>query len=212
MKAWSSWFPDLLPHVPGCPNVVARHELLRAAQAFFAATRAWKVMEPALPVAADQATVTSAPSDPEQELVRVESVEFDGIDLVLESVDTMTAKYGANWKSHTGTPSAFLQVTPGEIRLYPIPSAPASTGVTRTLSVRPSDACTGLPDDLAIRFRDEIQVGAKARLMVMPNRPWTNLTLGTAMNLAFDNLTGKGNLGAALSFGRGRIHSRPSWC
>lgn len=212
MKAWSSWFPDLIPHVPGCPNVEARHELRRSAQVFFGATRAWKVIEAALPVNANQATVTGVPSNSEQELVRIESVHYDDRELDLEDLDGMAAKYGVNWAGHTGAPSKYLLVTPGEIRLYPVPTEAAITGVTRTLSVQPSDSSTGLPDDLAAKYRNEITTGAKARLMIMPNKPWTNMELGGVMNVAFDGMTGKGNLGAALSFGRGRLSSRPSWC
>lgn len=212
MKAWSTWYPDLIPHVPGCPLVVAQHELRRAAQAFFGATRAWKVIEPALAVSASQSSVTASPSDSGQELVRVESVHYDRNELKLEAMADMSAKYGTGWASQTGTPSAYLLITPGEIRLYPIPDADATIGVERVLSVRPSEAATGLPDDLATKYRDEIQVGAKARLMLMPGKPWTNIDIGAAMGQAFDALTGTGNLNAALSYGNGRISSRSHWC
>ena len=26
-QAWSTWLPDVLPHVPGCPVLVAEHEI-----------------------------------------------------------------------------------------------------------------------------------------------------------------------------------------
>lgn len=213
MKAWSYWFPDLMLHVAGCPSILATHELRRAAQAFFDGTRSWKVIEDALPVAADQTTVTTTPSDSEQEVVRVEGVVYDGQELTLEPLESMASKYGPDWRSHTAArPSAYLQITPGEITLYPVPTDAATDGVVRTLSVRPSDTSPGLPDDIAQKYRDEIHLGARARLMLIPNKPWTNLELGSAYGQAFDKMTGKANLVAALSFGRGRIASRPTWC
>jgi hypothetical protein len=166
VKEWSSWFPDLLPHVPGCPQILAEHELRRAAQVLMRRTRAWRIDEAARPVVAGQATVSVAPTSAELELVRVEAVWFDGKPLEPVTDDVMDALYSHDWRSDTGTPSRFLQGVPGEIRLYPVPIADAVTGVTMRLSVAPSEGSTGLPDDLAIRFRDEIHVGAKARLML----------------------------------------------
>jgi hypothetical protein len=103
-------------------------------------------------------------------------------------------------------------MVPGEIRLYPVPIADAVTGVTMRLSVAPSEGSTGLPDDLAIRFRDEIHVGAKARLMLYPGRPWTNPDLGAVYGQAFDSLVGTATAAAARSYSDARIPSRMKWC
>lgn len=212
MRAWSSWFPDLMLHVPGCPNVLAEHELRRAAQAFFRTTRSWKVIEAALPVVAGQSTVTTAPSDAGQELVRVESVSYDGVDMALKTIEDMPAEFGSQWASHTGTPSVYLQLTPGEILLYPMPDADATTGVVRTLSVQPSEAATGLPDDMAIQYRDDIHLGAKARLLSIPGKPWSNMDQAVMNGAAFDSKSSRANINAARSYGNGRITSRNKWC
>lgn len=212
MQAWSTWFPDLLPHVPGCPQILAEHELRRAAQVLMRRTRAWRIDEAARPVVAGQATVSVAPTSAELELVRVEAVWFDGKPLEPVTDDVMDALYSHDWRSDTGTPSRFLQWVPGEIRLYPLPDANAVTGVTLRLSVAPSESSTGLPDDLAIRFRDEIHVGAKARLMLYPGRPWTNPDLGAVYGQAFDSLVGTATAAAARSYSDARIPSRMKWC
>lgn len=212
MQAWSTWFPDLLPHVPGCPQILAEHELRRAAQVLMRRTRAWRIDEAARPVVAGQATVSVAPTSAELELVRVEAVWFDGKPLEPVTDDVMDALYSHDWRSDTGTPSRFLQWVPGKIRLYPLPDADAVTGVTLRLSVAPSESSTGLPDDLAIRFRDEIHVGAKARLMLYPGRPWTNPDLGAVYGQAFDSLVGTATAAAARSYSDARIPSRMKWC
>lgn len=212
MQAWASWFPDLLPHVPGCPQVLAEHELRRAAQVLMRRTRAWRIDDAARPVVAGQATVSVAPTSAELELVRVEAVWFDGKPLEPVTAEVMDALYSHDWRSDTGTPTRFLQGVPGEIRLYPVPIADAVTGVTLRLSVAPSESSTGLPDDLAIRFRDEINVGAKARLMLYPGRPWTNPELAAVYGQAFDSLVGTATAAAARSYSDARIPSRMKWC
>lgn len=212
MKPWSYWFPDLLPLVPGCPNVIAAHELRRAAQVFCEQTKAWKVVEAARPVAADTETVAAAPSDSGMELSEIDRVTYDGKRLDAETLDSIEQDHGANWETHTGTPFAYFQLTPGEIRLYPKPVEAALTGIVFTLVVKPSDTATGIPDDLAIKYRDAFHVGAKARLMAMPGRAWSNPGDASAYGTAFDSMCGTGNVQAARSFGAARIAARPKWC
>lgn len=212
MKPWSYWFADLLPALPGCPSIQVQHELRRAAQTFFEATKAWKVIEAARPVTAGTATMSVAPLDAGQELVQIMSALFDGTELDLMDLSDMPGEFGPAWQTHTGRPRAYLQLTPGEIRLYPIPVEDAATGLSLTLAVKPSDTATGLPDDMAIKYRDTFNVGAKARLMILPEKPWTNKPDGAAYGLAFDALCGTGAAQVFRSFGRGRKGARPSWC
>lgn len=212
MKTWSYWYPDLQVFVPGCPNVLAAHELRRTAQVFFEKTKAWKVIEAARPVAAGTETVSAAPSEAGQELAEVEGATYDGKKLDPLTLDSIEGEYGPDWASHTGTPRAYFQLTPGIVRLYPKPAEDALTGIVFTLVVKPSDTATGIPDDLAIKYRDAMHIGAKARLMAMPGRAWTNAADAAAYGLAFEAKCGTGNWQAAKSFGSARIASRPKWC
>lgn len=212
MKAWSYWMPDLLPHVPGCPQVLAEHELLRAAQAFFQQATAWRVDEAPVAVAAGTAEVSVAPSDAGMELVRVDALWYDGEKLDPIAPKTLDAQYASDWQTHEGTPTSYFQVVPGVVRLYPIPIAASVTGLKRRLIVAPSDTATGLPDDLAQKYRDEIQVGAKSRLMLYPNKPWTNDGLAAVYGQAFSILVAQASVAAARAYVQARIPSRPRWC
>lgn len=213
MQAWATWFPDLLPHVPGCPQVVAEHELKRTAQEFFRRTRAWQVSQPLIPVAANTEEVNIVPTDSTQELVRIESVYFDNDRLTPVTPDTLDGWYGDKWESHSGgKPDAWFSVVPGTLRLYPIPLADAIEGLKLRLSVCPSETSDGLPDDIALKFRDIIHTGAKSRLMIYPNKPWTNPQLAVAYGQAFSALADKATADAARSFSNARIPARPKWC
>ena len=79
------------------------------------------------------------------------------------------------------------------------------------VSVRPSEAATGLADDMAIKFRDDITNGAKGKLMMYPNMPWSNPQLAGMYLAMFDSATGKANLAAVRSFGATRIAAKPKW-
>lgn len=212
MKAWSYWLPDLMPHVPGCPQVLAEHELRRSAQAFFSQAKVWRVTEAPVSVSAGTDELSAAPSDAGQDLVRVDEVWFDGKRLDPTTSETLDSQYTEDWQAHEGTPTKYLQEVPGVIRLYPVPLVDSVTGLKLRLVVTPSDAAPGLPDDIATKFRDEIHVGAKARLMLYPGKPWTNPELAAVYSTAFSNLVAQATAAAARAYVQARISSRPTWC
>jgi len=212
MKAWSYWLPDLMPHVPGCPQVLAEHELRRAAQAFFRQTLAWRVDEAPRAVAMGTDEMSVAPTDAGLELVRVDAIWYDGKKLDPITPETLDAQYVDDWQAQVGTPTNFLQVVPGVIRLYPVPLVDAVTGLKLRLIVTPSDASAGLPDDIALKYRDEIHVGAKSRLMLYPGKPWTSPELAAVYGQAFNALVNQATASAARAFVQARLPSRVNWC
>jgi hypothetical protein len=210
-KAWSYWYPDLLTHVSGCPLPVVDHELRRVAQVFFESTRAWRVMLPVTAVVADQQWITVA-AGTGLELVRVEDAWYDGKPLGIKTSDTLSAEHSGDWTTHTGTPTDIYQFTPGVVGLYPIPLADADTGLKLHLSVRPSDDATGVDDEMAVKFREQILAGAKGRLMAYPDKPWSKPDTAMVHAMAFDSSIGAANLMASRSYGAARIPARPKWC
>jgi hypothetical protein len=211
MQLWSSWLPDLLPQLPDCPTILVEHEVRRAAQAFFEKTRAWHVTLAAVPVPAATSEVTIAPTDPEQSLVRVSQIWYDGKRLDPVTGDALAEHFGDDWQAHTGVPTAYTQETPAVIRLYPIPVDAALTGLVARVAVKPSETSTGLPDDLAVKFRDSLVTGAKGRLMMYVEKPWSNPKLGMKHESDFNAAIDKAHADAAVSFGKARIASRPKW-
>lgn len=212
MTPWSYWFPDVLPHVPGCPQVIMEHELRRAAQAFFRQTKAWRVTQAPIPVAAGTAEVSATPLAAGQELVRVDAAWYDGTRIDPVTPEMLDAQYFDDWQARTGKPQQFLQEVPGAVRLYPIPTDPAVTGLRLRLIVAPSDAATGLPDDQAVKFKDVIQVGAKSRLMLYPGKTWTNAELAAVYGQAFNQLVGQATAEAARAYAQARLPARVNWC
>lgn len=213
MAAWSAWLPDVLPHVPECPTVIVEHELKRAAQVLLEASRVWRLDLAVQAVAADTATVEPIMADPvEQELVRVEAVEYDGKPLLLTSIETLEDEAGDGWTAHTGVPTRYTLLSPGVVRFYPVPLDDATTGVKFRVSVKPADTATGIPDEIRTKYKETITAGAKARLMIYKDRPWTDYALAGVHGSAFESGIAKATYDAARSFGAGRIPSRPRWC
>lgn len=211
MKAWSDWFPDLLPQLPGCPDPLVEHELRSACQEFFTRTRAWKVIEPPVAIAAGKTTVAIAPSDAEQELVRLDGAWLDGKRLGVEGAGAMDNAFSDDWTKHTGATLRLVQVVPGEAMLHPVPLAASVTGLALRLSVKPSEVSTGLPDDLFSKYKSALSSGALSRLMLQAGMPWASPNLGAFHSGRFESAINTATIDAARSFGTGRISSRPSW-
>lgn len=210
MKAWSYWYPDVIPHVPDCPAPVVDNELLRAAQAFFTSTRAWQVILNPIAVTAGLSVIT-VPMDATLSLVRVEAAWYDGQKVSLTTAAELDDQFNDDWRLHTGTPDRYLQLEAGVVMLYPVPVANATTGLKLRVAVQPSDTATGVPDEMAAKFWAQIEVGAKGRLMLYPNKPWTNVDLAAAFIQQFNGMVDTTRVSAARSYAGGRIPSRPHW-
>lgn len=212
MKLWSAWLPDVLPHVMGCPNIVAESEIRRAAQDFFQRTRAYQVYV-TTPVVAGQAFVEPVPADSGLNMIRVENASYDGERLMPINKATLdTDQYLNDWATRTGTPRNRLQLTPGVIRLYPIPEVDAKTGVLSRLSVSPSNESLGVADEMYYQYLDEIKCGALSRLMIFPGSSWRNPELAMLYDGKFNSAIDSVHYLAARAFSNGRIAARPKWC
>jgi hypothetical protein len=210
-KAWSYWYPDLVPQLTGCPDPVIDYELRRVAQDFFERTRAWQVIQAPVAIAKAQALVNIVPADPGQELVRIERAWLDGRPINVTSADTLDARFPDDWSTREGTTTDLVPLSPGVMQLFPLPAAAASTGLKLRLSVRPSDTATGIQDDMAVAWREALACGCRGRLMLQADKPWTNTTMGPLDTSKYEAAVAKANLKAALAYAGGRIASRPSF-
>lgn len=209
MIKWSAWLPDILPHLPACHSVLAEHEIKRAAQEFFERSRAWSVTLERVGVGAGQPEIELAADDSGQDIVRVEKAWYD--DKVIEpiTVEQLDDAFNDDWTLHTGRPTKYVIQSPSVIRLYPSPDIAAASGACFRVSVRPSERSSGVPVDLGSKYRNAIVAGAKARLMMYPEKAWTRLDMAAVEMSVFNAAIDKANIDAARAHGAGRIPSRP---
>ncbi|HMV18987.1 MAG TPA: hypothetical protein PKD65_15795 [Nitrospira sp.] len=211
-KPWSFWFPDVMPHVPDCPTPIIEHELRRTAQDFLRRSRAWQAFIPALSVGATQETVTLDPSDDQAEISAIQEAWYDGLRIEVVPMESMAGRFGPDWNSASGTPTAVVPITSQVVRMYPIPTDYATTGLSLRVSLVPSHSAIGMPDDLANQYQNEIATGAKARLMLYPKRPWTDPDMAAVMHAQYEALLNSAISHVSHAGGKGRHASRPTWC
>lgn len=179
MKAWSSFYPDLLPHVPGCPDPVADHELRRASREFFRRTRAWAVWLDAVTVAAGtRAYDLDLPQD--AQVVRLEKATVNGQPLNVMSITQLNTDIDTDPIDKPGlttTDRSTFTLTEGY---------PDGALIKVRVSLMPTRAAYGIPDELFYRYSEDIVAGAKSKLMLYPKTDFYNETLAAIAGVEFE--------------------------
>lgn len=186
------WRPLVAPHVKGCPDLAIRQEVLRAAIQFCERTRAWKAVPPPVDIDAEVATYP-VPTPCSASCVIVEQALYDGRELIAQTTDQLTARFGPRWMPtpmtsgalhlkrggtnvslSPGTPQYFTQLNPNFLVLVAPPATALRCGLIVRGSYRPDRASTTLPGFLWDQYADEIADLAIAALCAVPGLPWSN--------------------------------------
>lgn len=124
------------------------------------------------------------------DIARLLMVRHEDKEIASASTDTLLHSV-----TDTGTPSQYLQVEPELFTLVPIPDRAIAGGMTVVLALQPRRAALGFPKWIAGQYMEVLAAGAAARLMLQPNKPWTDQNTG-AMHLK--------TFSAAIDTARGR--------
>jgi hypothetical protein len=205
MAEWSRYLPDLLPHVGGCADPVAEQELKRAAAEFFRRTRGWRRWLSPLTLQASVRTYDLVlPAG--AMVVRLEKATLDGSPIEIRSYQSFAADPGGADEQGAGVASSD-RVSVTLAQFYP-----AGAELQVEVSLTCSDSSTGLDDELFEQHRDAIVAGAKGRLMLMPEKPFTNLELGSVARSTFEVAIGSEGIDAYRGHTNNTPRQRPKWC
>lgn len=169
MKTWDQFFRDVLPDVPGCPEPVAEHAILRAAQEFFQRSRAWSLWLDDI-TTRGEISAYDLNLEPNSELVRLEGATLDGQGIELARIEDMPV----NWRTQGGGVRTCVFTSDAKtVQLLPIKAAGMVLCIRASL--KPSNSAQGIADDLYDLYVDAIAMGAKSRLMAQPGKAYSNM-------------------------------------
>lgn len=160
---------EALIAAPGCPETVVERQLRQAVVDFYRASFAWRVTTDVAPVIVGRREV-EFDLPPNTAIQRVYWLRLDDKPLRAISPRNLT---GAS-----GSPRDYAFTGLGQtVQLDPIPDASyLRNGAQLHAALLPTPALEELPDELFAVHRDGILYGALAKLLVMPNVPWQDLT------------------------------------
>ena len=176
---WSALFDDVLPSVPGVPQVYATACIQDAAIEFFERAKCWTEESDAINAVAntkEYAFVKSSLSTgASPQVVEFRQVFWNGMEL--DFVSQLDAERGhQNWMTLSGSqPKEYLSIKPNYVRLIPYPTASVTGAIKMNCTLRPTKSSTGIEDYLLEEFRDAIACGAKAKILATPGKPYASL-------------------------------------
>jgi hypothetical protein len=216
MTAWSAWYDDVLPEVPGALQALAEYHIKRAVIEFCTKARCYR-KDAAVDDAGGSALRTFptslVPSGTRP--VAIMRAKWAGKDLEIVSREVLDEQYGSQvWTSLSGLAPRFLlrdrvSVQGGGFSLVPYPTAATTGSLWMTVALRPTEAATTVDDSVYEEFRDSIAAGAKARLMAMPKKPWSDPALAGFYGSEFRRAIDVAKIKADRGADRQRLATRP---
>ena len=205
----SQLYSRVLPYVPGCPETMVDQALLDAASEFAEASQIIFCEERPITLVNGRSTYRIAPgSDIGVDMVRGVFCGTRELRMVTptsrhdEVPDWQTSK--SSEPTHYGT---FEE--PDSITVYPRPDAVNGATIVVQATWAPGFGSTTIPDDMGRRFYRELVAGAKAILMMMPDRKWTNPQLGAMARNEFEAGVAEARIKAIRGNAAGTITARP---
>lgn len=188
------------PFAPGVADLTAYEWIREAAIEFCERTRTWRDYDDYQVYRRDAALIKTPVGSVIHE---IEEVRFNGEWLEPASASDLD-KWHHGWRTGraTGRPGYFTQMEPNTIAIAPI----AAGTVHAWLILKPAPDAMELPDYIAMQYRQVIADGALARILALPNMPYSNPQLAAVHDTSFQAaLSRLSNLGSA---GQQRAHVR----
>lgn len=183
MALWSSFYPNVVLAAPGCPNPLVDFHLRQASIEFFRRTRAWvKWLDPVITqsILSQYALVTPA----DTEIVRLEQATIDGAPCQVLNPRDLGKDTDINPLNQAGIISRDRKTF-----RYGAPLQD-NQSVSIQVSLKPTQAALGIPDDQFNEYLDDISNGAKARILMTAGTDFYNPDLATVCKAAFESAIG----------------------
>lgn len=166
---YTDLFNEVLPEMPGCSTALAENAIRNAVIAFCRDSWVWKHNPDKQAIVSGTAEY-SLESPAGSDVAEIMLLTQEGVQLQPLSAE----------KADAGEAGYVLSEDRTTVTLYPTPAVNVTNGLSFTLAVAPRRASTTFPSWIFSRYLDSLAVGAKARLMRMPAKPWTNMEAGDA--------------------------------
>lgn len=194
------FLPKIQPFAPGVADPTAFEWIRQAAIEFCERTRTWRDYDDYLVYRRDASPIKTPVGSVIHE---IEEVRFNGEWLEPASPSDLD-KWHSGWRMGraTGRPGYFTQMEPNTVAIAPI----AAGKVCAWLILKPAPDAMELPDFIAMQHRQVIADGALARILALPNQPYSNPQLAAVHDASFQSALARlSNLGSA---GQQRAHVR----
>lgn len=203
---WDAWDDDVLPDVPGVTAPFARHQVKLAAIEFCKRAWVWLVDQGPISIAATQNDYDwEAPTG--TDVARALQVWLEKRRLLPKTRNELSAIFGDYMRAE-GPAQYFVADVPTKLIIVPRPNNTSFYGVTAKVAIAPKRSATGMDSTVYDRYFDDIAKGAKARLLVMARKPWTDAARGLDLRQEFEDAMASAKTDVIRSYAGARLRNR----
>lgn len=171
MTKYEDMLDDVIPELMGCSVELAINALRNTCIELFQKSWIYTQQMDTIPV------LTSVPeydldSFSGYRVVGVVSAWFNGVRVGPLATETLNKNY-LRWEADAGTVEGYIIKESNLIRLYRIPEQDGVLDLTVALA--PTTKSTGIETFVYDFYSEAIAAGAKARLMAIPSKPFSNI-------------------------------------
>lgn len=201
---FDEFLPEVLPDVPGCPDISAIIAIRNAAIEFCERSHFWKSALGAFSTEANAMTYNLVSPVTGTRVIQVRDLFLDGAEIRPRTEEWLDQN-SLDWRTAGSKPRFYFQPSPEQITLASLPDA--AYALTGTVSLCPKRTATGIERFVYENHLETIASGAKSRLMMAPGKAWSNPQLGQYHAGLFNSGVTSANVNSAKGLSRAPIRT-----
>ena len=185
---FSSFTAEVLPSVPGVPPPLVNTAVRQAATTLCRESGCWiEILAPISSVAdTDEYTLASASAD--GQIRTIMTVFYDNKELGEQTWEGLRRDFPDHPNTDTaGIPYRWAMKDTDTISLFPVVETAVTDAIVVRCTIQPKKAATGVDSKVAEDYEEQIVYGALFKLLIMPDKPWSDPKLGMFYGNMFRN-------------------------
>ena len=191
MTPYESFFPYIMPEVPGAPEPLVVMAIRNSCIEF---------CERSLILTRDHDPITMRtkiidydlePPIKETLVIKIQQVWVEGSKIYPLAPDAIRAagiynRLYSEYEENLSTPQFYLQKDERTITVWPVPDKVYRNGLTLRVALKPTRDSENVDDVLLEDYAEAIAAGALQRLMSSAGKPYTNIQMAAVNKMIFD--------------------------
>lgn len=172
-QSYDNLVRDIILYAPHCTEAIAAHAAKMTTIDFCRRTHWWKITTDPLDLIADESTYdVEVPNG--TEAIAVVAAWYNNRPLWPMGFSTRNRFQFRNLTTHSGSPQAFSNDSPSQLVLLPVPQNDETGALVLTVAVQPKRSSQVADAEMMERYFDALVYGSLARVLAIPNQPFTS--------------------------------------
>ena len=205
---YEDFLKEVTPYVPHVPEMLAVNAIRNAAIEFTDKSMIWQYEVDPINTVYNQTEYTM-PVPPGTGVARIMNAWYNTMPLTPKGENDLAKMFLADWRSIQGNPFYITQRWPDVAIIVPAPIVALEQGLNIIVALRPTRDSVSVDDFLYYRWAEAIADGAKARLLAVPQQPFTDQKMAEYYRLQCASKIGLARAEANRGLTRATLTVRP---